>query len=207
MRCLRTRGLVRWDGRRAQGGGSDWYTHHGVRWGSSLTPNGSGMRIGAATCPTVCAQVEGNRSIFVRSISGRVEFPRVSISRTLGIIRTVKSEGRLVGFCDKFTRRMATFVYCPTTRIQSLGGRLPIADRVSRGRGQSRGVKRIPGRSIRRYDSELPVGQDAPPASRGVKRQYEPSQEPYGPSRVGEYADDVDDVRPNVAFEPIAGPP
>ena len=53
MRCLRTRGLVRWDGRRAQGGGSDWYSHHGVRWGSSLTPNGSGMRIDAATCPTV----------------------------------------------------------------------------------------------------------------------------------------------------------
>ena len=53
MRCLRTRGMVRWDGRRAQGGGSDWYTHHGVRWGSSLTPNGSGMRIDAATCPTV----------------------------------------------------------------------------------------------------------------------------------------------------------
>ena len=53
MRCLRTRGLVRWDGRRAQGGGSDWYTHHGVRWGSSLTPNGSSMRINAATCPTV----------------------------------------------------------------------------------------------------------------------------------------------------------
>ena len=153
------------------------------------------------------AQVEGNRSIFVRSISGRVEFPRVSIPRTLGILRTAKSEGRLVGFRDKFTRRMATFVYCPTTRIQSLGGRLPIADRVSRGRGQSRGVKRIPGRSIRRYDSELPVGQDAPPASRGVKRQYEPSQEPYGPSRVGEYADDVDDARPNVAFEPVAGPP